>query len=104
VVGPLIERHYDATPDAAAAAEPVITDGFARVSERLEGQPYLCGTRFGAADLAFATLGGAILMLPENRFMRHDLPLPPPMRAFIDRLRATRAGEHAARCYREHRR
>ncbi len=102
-VSPLIQRYYGATPDRAAGAESVVRDGFARISERLGSQPYLGGARFGAADLAFSTLGGAILMLPENRFLRHDLALPGHMRAFIDGLRATKAGAHAARCYSEHR-
>ncbi|HEY2743244.1 MAG TPA: hypothetical protein VGL86_01420, partial [Polyangia bacterium] len=103
-VGPLIGRYYGARLDAVAGAEAVVTEGFARASARLAKTHYLAGARFGAADLTFATLGGAILMLPENRYMRHDLPFPPHMRAFIDRMRATRAGAHAARCYREHRR
>ena len=103
VVGPLIGKHYRVTPDAAARAETAVITGFARMSERLAGQSYFVGARFGAADPALATLGGAILMLPENRFLRHDMPVSPPMRAFIDGLRATPAGAHAARCYREHR-
>jgi glutathione S-transferase len=103
VVGKLIEQQYGATPDAAARAEVVILDGFARISARLESQPWLSGARFGASDLTFAALGGAIVRPPELRTLRHDLPLPPPMRAFIDRLRATPAGAHALRCYREHR-
>jgi len=103
VVGQLIEKHYGATRDAAERAEAAIVDGFARISARLEAQPYLGGARFGAADLTFAALGGIMIMPPELRFMRHDVPLPAHMRAFIDRLRATPAGAHAMRCYREHR-
>jgi glutathione S-transferase len=103
VVGRLIERQYGATPAAADRAEGVIVDGFERVSARLERQPYLSGDRFGASDLTFATLGGAMVLPRENRFLAHDVELTPPMRAFVERLRATRAGEHAARCYREHR-
>ena len=103
VVGRLIERQYGATMEAADRAEGIILEGFARVSERLARQPYLSGERFGASDLTFAVLGGVMVLPPENRFMKHDVDMPPPMRAFVDRLRATRAGEHAARCYRDHR-
>jgi glutathione S-transferase len=103
-IGPLIAKQYGARPEAVAGAEAAIEEGFAHISARLERQPYLGGARFGAADLTFATLGGALLLLPENRFMRHDVPLPQHMRTFVDRMRATPAGKHAARCYREHRR
>ncbi len=103
VVGPLIEKQYGATMEAADRAEGVIVDGFARVSARLEQQPYLSGERFGASDLTFAVLGGIMVLPRENRYMRHDVALTGRMQSFVDRLRATRAGEHAARCYREHR-
>jgi len=104
VVGRVIEREYGATMEAAHRAEGIIFEGFERASERLGKKPYLSGDRFGASDLTFATLGGVMVLAPENRFMKHDVEMPPPMRAFVDRLRATRAGEHAARCYRDHRR
>ena len=104
LVGRLIEKQYGATLERAEAAEQTIVAGFARASARLARQPYLAGARFGAADLTFAALGGAILLPPENRFLRHDLTLPPHMLRFIESLRATPAGAHVARCYREHRR
>jgi len=103
VVGPLIEKQYGATPDAGDRAEGVILDGFERVSARLADRPYLSGERFGASDLSFTVLGGIMVMPPENRYIRHDVDMTPAMRAFVDRLRATRAGQHAARCYRDHR-
>jgi glutathione S-transferase len=103
VVGPLIEKQYGATEEAGTRAEGVIVDGFDKVSALLTKRPYLAGDHFGAADLTFAALGGALVLPRENRWLDHEVALPPPMRAFIDRLRATRAGEHAARCYREHR-
>ncbi|MCU1277260.1 MAG: Glutathione S-transferase family protein [bacterium] len=102
-VGPLIAKQYGATVEAGARAEGVIVEGFDKVSALLAGQPYLAGDCFGAADLTFAALGGVMVLPRENRWIKHDVALPAPMRAFVDRLRATRAGEHAARCYREHR-
>ena len=104
VVGPLIEKQYGATAEAGDRAEGVILDGFERVSQRLADRPYLSGERFGASDLTFAVLGGIMVMPPENRYLRHDFDMAPQMRAFVDRLKATRAGQHAARCYREYRR
>lgn len=103
VVGRLIEKQYGATMEAADRAEGVILDGFERASARLEERPYLSGDRFGASDLTFAVLGGVMVLPRENRHMRHDVELTRPMQAFVDRLRATRAGQHAAKCYREHR-
>jgi glutathione S-transferase len=103
LVGRVIEKQYGATPEAGERAEGVIVEGFAKVSALLEKRPYLAGDRFGAADLTFAALGGAIVLPRENRWLDHEVEMPAPMRAFIDRLRATRAGEHAARCYRQHR-
>ncbi len=103
LLGKLIEKQYGATMENADRAEGVILEGFARVSERLAAQPYLSGERFGASDLTFAVLGGMMVLPPENRFLKHDVELTRPMRAFVDRLRATPAGEHAARCYRQHR-
>ncbi|MGZ3428766.1 MAG: glutathione S-transferase family protein [Polyangia bacterium] len=103
LVGPMIEKQYGATREAGDRAEGVIVDGFDKVSALLEKRPYLAGDRFGAADLTFAALGGAIVLPRENRWLDSEVELTAPMRAFIERLRATRAGEHAARCYREHR-
>ena len=103
VVGPLIKKQYRVTPDAAERAEAIITDGFDRISARLAKQPYLSGQRFGASDLTFAALGGIMVLPTEHRFMRSDVPLTPPMQSFIDKLRTTPAGQHAAKCYRQHR-
>ena len=103
VVGPMIEKQYGATQEAGDRAEGVIVEGFDKVSALLQKRPYLAGDRFGAADLTFAALGGAVVLPRENRWLNRDVELPLPMRAFIDRLRATPAGEHAARCYRQHR-
>ena len=100
-VGPLIERQYGTTMQAAARAERIIFDWFERVSRLLEGRQWLGGAQFGAADLTFAALGGVMVLPAEHRYMDAEAPLLPEMRAFVERLRATRAGEHARRCYRE---
>lgn len=103
VVGKLIIKQYGATPDAGDRAEGVILDGFERASALLEKRPFLAGERFGGSDLTFAVLGGVMVMPPENRYLKHDADMTPPMRAFVERLKATRAGQHAARCYRDFR-
>lgn len=104
VVGPLIARQYDATLENAGHAEETILAVFADVSARLKQDRYLGGARFGAADLTFAALGGPMVMPKEHPTLASDVELTPSMRAFVDRLRATHAGAHAARMYRDHRR
>ena len=101
---PIIERHYGATTEAAERAEGVIVDGFERAAQRLSKQPYLSGERFGAADLTFAVLGGAMVLPPrepahEARRRAAAARCAPSSIGCARR----RAGEHAARCYREHR-
>lgn len=77
----------------------------ARVDALLgDGRPYLVGDRFTAADLTLASLMAPFLMPPEYGVR---LPQPeevsPAMRAIIEEMRATRAGQHALHLYRTHR-
>ena len=55
-IGPLIAKQYGARPEAVAGAEAAIEDGFARISARLERQPYLGGRalRRGRPDVRHA--------------------------------------------------
>lgn len=77
----------------------------AQLSEKLsDGRPFLMGDRLTAADLTFAALASPLLQPPE-----HPLPFPPldqlplAMRAEVEAARATVAGQHAMRLYREQR-
>jgi len=68
-----------------------------------DGRRWLAGDRPSAADLTFAALAAPLLCPPE-----HPVPLPvdgwaPAFHALRDRLRATRAGQHALRTYAEQR-
>jgi glutathione S-transferase len=67
------------------------------VAETLaDGRPYLCGERFGAADLTFAALSAAVVMPPE-----YGVPLPQPdmlaprTAALVERVREHPAGRYA---------
>lgn len=93
--------------DAAGAerSRAKIEDTFARVAQQLgDGRRYLVGDRFTVADLTFAALASPILLPPE-------LPtaLPPlesfgeAARAQMTAWRASVAGQHALRMYRDHR-
>ena len=106
VVVRVIDRYLDVTPATAAQSEAAVRRTFDAVAERLrDGRPYLCGERFSAADLTFASLAAPMLMPPE-----YGVPLPQPeelpaaMAATVRELRAHPAGAHALRMFREERR
>jgi glutathione S-transferase len=90
----------------AERSRQVIDRVFEDVAQRLEGgRRYLVGDRFTAADLTLAALA-APAVLPAD----YGVPLPrldqasPAIQDFVTRHRATPAGQHALRMYREHRR
>lgn len=70
-----------------------------------DGRPYLCGERFGAADLTFAALSASVLAPPV-----YGIPLPQPdvlsreTAALVTRARAHPAGRYALSLFAEHRR
>lgn len=106
LVSRIIDRYLDITPTSADRAEIEVRKVFDRVAEQLgDGRPYLCGERFTAADLTFASLAAAVLMPPE-----YGVPLPQPdqlpaaMAADVRELRAHPAGAHAMKMFRVERR
>lgn len=106
VVVRIIDRYLDVTPATATRSEAKVRATFDDVAERLsDGRPYLCGERFSAADLTFASLAAPLLMPPE-----YGVPLPQPeelpsaMAATVRELRAHPAGAHALKMFREERR
>jgi glutathione S-transferase len=106
LVARIIDRYLDVTPATAAHSEAEVRAVFDGVAERLgDGRPYLCGERFSAADLTFASLAAALLMPPE-----YGVPLPQPeelpatMAATVRELREHPAGAHALKMFREERR
>lgn len=70
-----------------------------------DGRPYLCGERFGAADLTFAALSAPIIVPPG-----YGVPLPqpdvlPPVFAeIVERAREHPAGRYALTLFAEQRR
>lgn len=101
----IIDRYLDVTPATAAQSEVEVRSVFDDVAERLgDGRPFLCGERFSAADLTFASLAAPMLMPPE-----YGVPLPQPdelpaaMAATVRELRAHPAGAHALKMFREER-
>lgn len=72
---------------------------------RADGRPYLCGERFGAADLTFAALSAPIIVPPEYGV---PLPqpdvLPPAFAEIVERAREHPAGRYALTLFAEQRR
>jgi glutathione S-transferase len=106
VAARIIDRYLDVTPATAARSEAEVRATFDGVAERLgDGRPYLCGERFSAADLTFASLAAAVLMPPEYGVpLPQPEELPAPMAATVRELREHPAGAHALKMFREERR
>ncbi len=83
----------------------LVDEQFQLVASRLaDGRRYLCADRFTAADLTFAALAGPVLSTPEYGGDRLTLPpVPGELAPQVDAWRATPAGRHALRVYRDHR-
>ena len=106
LVSRIIDRYLDITPASAERSEAEVRATFDRVAERLgDGRPYLCGERFTAVDLTFASLAASVLMPPE-----YGVPLPRPdelpaaMAAKVHEFRGHPAGAHAMKMFRVERR
>jgi glutathione S-transferase len=102
---PWAKRELSITPDSAAADEPRVRSAFDAVAERLtDGRRYLCGERFTAADLTFATLSAAVVVPPQYgvSLPQPDI-LPASIAATVRSFRAHPAGEYALKIFREER-
>ena len=101
-----MKRQLGIGPGAEDEAEAAVWRELDHVAELLgDGRGFLCGDRFGAADLTFAALAAALIVPPV-----YGVPLPQPdvlrpdTAALVERARAHPAGAHAMRMFAEHRR
>ena len=100
-------RHaLDIRPGVEVSDEAAVWRELDFVAELLaDGRPYLCGERFGAADLTFAALSAAVTVPPDYGV---PLPqpdvLPPEPAAFVERVREHPAGRYALALVARHRR
>lgn len=101
----LMRRGMNITPKTAAKSRDKLTAVFADVSAALaDGRRYLVGDRLTAADVAFAALASPVLLPDGHPKLRVALAdVPAAMRAEIEALRATPAGQFGLRLYREDR-
>jgi glutathione S-transferase len=101
-----IRRTLGVYPGVEAEDEEAVFSELDFVAERLAaGNGYLCGKRFGAADLTFAALSAAVTVPPVYGV---SLPQPdvlaPSTAALVNRARAHPAGRFALTLFAEHRR
>ncbi len=70
-----------------------------------DGRPYLCGDRFGAADLTFAAMSASVIVPPVYGVpLPQPAVLPPVTAAFVERAREHPAGRYALWLFNERRR
>jgi glutathione S-transferase len=102
----VMARLLDLTPSRVARSLDRARALFDQVASRLaDGQRYLAGERFSAADLTFASLAAPLVAPREYGVPLPDLDaMPPDAAATIAAMRATPAGDFVLRMYREHRR
>jgi glutathione S-transferase len=101
-----VARELGITPGVEHEDEVAVFEEFDFVASVLaDGRPYLCGGRFGAADLTFAALSAAVILPPT-----YGVTLPQPDRlphhtaALVERAREHPAGRFALSLFAEHRR
>ena len=93
-------------PNTVERDTPRVRAEFDLVAERLaDGRRYLCGDRFTAADLTFASLAAAVVIPPEygTPLPQPDV-LPEPVASAVRAMREHPAGAFALRLFREERR
>ena len=101
-----IKRELGITAGIEAADEAAVFGELDHVARLLaDGRPYLCGERFGAADLTFAALSASLVVPPQ-----YGVPLPQPelmapaTAALVRRAREHPAGRFALELFARHRR
>jgi glutathione S-transferase len=98
-------RELGIRPGIEAEDEAAVWREFDAIAELLaDGRPFLCGNRFGAADLTFAALSAAVVVPPT-----YGVTLPQPemlprhTAALVSSAREHPAGRYALALFAEHR-
>ena len=101
----ILVRVLDVTEDRSVKSKKNIVDEVRHVSDLLGDRQYLVGDRFTAADLSFACMvAPALLVTAEERygaFFPGPKEAHPEAGELARELRATPAGQHALRMFRE---
>lgn len=108
VLRPALVNKLKVTPERAARSLDELRREMDAASRRIEGRRWLSGDRFTAADLSLACMAAPVLL--PSRAEGYGGVFPPPdelpaaLRALREEMRATPAGQHALRMFREERR
>jgi glutathione S-transferase len=100
-----LRRELAIRPGIENEDEAAVWREFDFVAELLADREHLCGERFGAADLTFASLSAAVVVPPV-----YGVPLPQPnvlpaqTATLVQRAREHPAGRYALALFAEHRR
>ena len=105
VITKFAEHELGIKPGIEREDEELVWREFDFVAELLsDGRRYLCGDRFSAADLTFASLAGPAVVPPEYTVaLPQPDVLPPVPRALVERARDHPAGRYALKLFRDHR-
>jgi glutathione S-transferase len=94
-----IVRHFAISEESLQRSIDEVGEVFDEVERRLEGH-HICGERFTAADLTFASLAAPVLAPPQYGSPLPSLEqVPPRLAEVIERFRARPAGQHALVTY-----
>jgi glutathione S-transferase len=101
-----VSRVLDIRPGVEVQDEAVVWRELDHVADLLaDGRPYLCGERFGAADLTFAALAAAVIVSPDYGVaLPQPELLPASTAALVRRAREHPAGRYALQLIATHRR
>jgi glutathione S-transferase len=101
-----VARALGIVPGIETQDETAVFRELDHVAELLcDGRPYLCGERFGAADLTFAALCAPVIVPPEYGVaLPQPEALEPSTAALVRRAREHPAGRYALAMFAEHRR
>jgi glutathione S-transferase len=103
----LIRRGLGVTRERSERSLAKVRAQVKQIGERLERGPYLVGDRFTAADLTFAALMAPVLLVSRSEGYGATFPSRDEMgsevRALVDEMRATKAGQFALEMFRRHR-
>lgn len=100
-----IRKDYGITAQSAASSLAQIRELFEKINQRLaNGDSYLVGNDFSAADLTFASLAAPLLIPPEYGGKSPDLDeFPSEIIALQQELRETPAGAFVLRLFHQER-
>jgi glutathione S-transferase len=101
-----VSRALGIVPGIEATDEAAVFGELDHVAELLsDGRPYLCGERFGAADLTFAALCAPVIVPPAYGVaLPQPAALAPATATLIRRAREHPAGRYALALFAEQRR